>query len=136
MIRIYYVCSCHAAGFNGYSRKYNAASPFSQSKKRRKKKFEFILQALLKDNKNVRKGPSETKQRNLLHVFYSLVLQLKSQQSLALKKEKSTLTGYLERRYWARLMQVNKRESTAFVHPEKALLPAESVPNSLRNTDV
>ena len=39
------------------------------SQKKRKKKFEFILQALLKDNKNVRKGPSETKEGNLLHVF-------------------------------------------------------------------
>ena len=28
--RISYVCGCHAAGFNGYSRKYDAASPFSQ----------------------------------------------------------------------------------------------------------
>ena len=39
------------------------------SQKKRKKKFEFILQALLKDNKNVRKGPSETKEGNLLHIF-------------------------------------------------------------------
>lgn len=44
-------------------------APSPSQKKEGKKKFEFILQALLKDNKNVRKGPSETKQRNLLHVF-------------------------------------------------------------------
>ena len=45
------------------------SKPLAPVKKKRKKKFEFILQALLKDNKNVRKGPSETKEGNLLHVF-------------------------------------------------------------------
>ena len=54
-------------------------APSPSQKKEGKKKFEFILQALLKDNKNVRKGPSETKQRKPVTCFYSLVLQLKSQ---------------------------------------------------------
>lgn len=35
------------------------------------------------------------------------------------KKKDRTLTGNLERRYWAGLMQLNKRESTAFGPPSK-----------------
>ena len=43
------------------------------------------------------------------------------------KKSYRTVTGNTETRYSAGLRQLNKKESTTFGPPEKALLPASSV---------
>lgn len=88
MIRIYYVHCSRQMGSIGIPGSKMQQAPCPSQKKKRKKKSEFILQALLKDNKNVRKGPSETKEGNLLHVFALCSCSSSLNKALPLKKKK------------------------------------------------